>query len=199
MLLYPAYPRGGDGNKMLDVRATAGYERVVKEEDTQTEHAAGKESSELDKSMKDRIEALERRVALIEEQQSSVSREESAPLNLEGFASEAETWTFHSTVENSKKNIGYFYDHKWESWCKVSGYVTDVAGNILTWKHIVVGFNRGCKGVYPKSECQERAENRDKFSLETTLTPQIDHWSGWVEFRSDAGVARFNWKSKKCG
>jgi len=177
----------------------------MKDDDIPTEQtASNKTSNPLDTSLQDRIEALERRVALLEEQQPSVSQGESAPLGLEGFASEAEredarTWTFHSTVENSKKNIGDFWDHKWESWCKVGGYVTDAAGNILTWKHIVIGFNRGCKGVYPQSESQERVANRDKFALSTTLTPKIDHWSGWVECRSDAGVARFNWKSKKCG
>jgi len=157
------------------------------------------DDNDVKTSMLERIAALESRVALLEELVPSISQDEAAAFEVEGLAEAGRGLTLHYTVETSKKNIGSFYDHKWESSCIVSGYVTDAAGRILKWNHITVGFNRGCKGVYPASEDQYNVQDRDKFWTSATLRPKVDHWSGWVECRRDAGVARFSWKTKNCG
>ncbi|MBK8258528.1 MAG: hypothetical protein IPK82_38445 [Polyangiaceae bacterium] len=164
----------------------------------------GNENDEgTEMSMRQRIESLEARVALLEEQLPTVTCGQSEPLEVgeieEAERDRASKWTMHYTVTNRKENIGAFFDHKWQSSCTVTGYVIDAAGRTLKWNHVTVGFNRGCNGSYPKSEEQDSMQNCDEFYSAASLRPKIDHWSGWVECRGDHGVARFQWKTKNCG
>lgn len=155
-----------------------------------------------ERSMQARIEVLEAKVALLEEQLPVVTRGQAQPLSVDAIAEaerdRAKEWTLHYTVSHSKDNVGEWYDHKWESTYTVSGYVIDAAGHTLKWNHVTIGFNRGCSGSYPKSEHQGTQSSCDHFSREVTLTPKIDHWSGWIECRGNQGIARFAWKSKHC-
>ncbi len=157
-----------------------------------------------ERSMRERIEVLEAKVALLEEQLPVVGRGQAQPLDVdeigEADRERARGWTLHYTVSNSKENVGSFYDHKWESSCTLEGYVIDAAGRKLEWNHVAVGFSRGCTSpAYPKAEQQDTCQDRATFRCSATLTPKIDHWSGWVECRGAAGIARFQWKSKRCG
>jgi len=109
------------------------------------------------------------------------------------------TLTLRYSLRWWKDNIGSIIDHKWESYCEVSGYVTDAAGNIQHWKHIEVGFTKGCGGQYPGCDTAARCTDRDNFVATGTIRPRVDHWSGWVECRNDSGCFIFPWRTSNCG